>query len=65
MDNAHHITVIFDGDGFRKDERGPLLLAMEAWLRHFTGKPAEVFMQRMGDDSKLRRSMTSEERAKL
>ncbi len=65
MNTSHHITVRFDGDGITSSERGPLLLAFEKLARQMTGKPVEVFLERMQDDSKLRRSMTPEQRAKL
>ncbi len=64
MNTDHHVTVDF-GPGVSPAEQGPLLLAFERMARQMTGKPVEVFKHRMGDDSKLRRSMTSEERAKL
>ena len=64
MDDTHHITVSF-GPGVSPAEQGQLLLAFERLARQMTGKPVEVFKHRMGDDSKLRRSMTPEERAKL
>lgn len=65
MNASHHITVHFEGEGIPTSERGPLLLAFEKLARQMTGKPVEVFLERMGDDSKLRRSMTAEQRAKL
>jgi len=40
------------------------MMGMERFLRS-KGLPVEVFKDIMGDDSKLRRSMTPEERAKL
>lgn len=60
----HHIVVSF-GKGITGNEQGPLLLAFEKLCRQMTGKPIEVFKDRMADDSKLRRAMTQEERAKL
>ncbi len=63
--NAHHLTIRFEGDGIGQAERGPLLLAIEKLARQMTGKPVEVFLDRMADDSRLRRSMTAEQRAKL
>lgn len=41
------------------------MLAMEKHLRELTSAPVEVFKETMGDDSKLRRAMTPEQRAKL
>lgn len=64
MNTDHHIIVSF-GPGLSPKEQGPMLLAFERLARQFTGKPVEVFKHRMGDDSRLRRSMTPEERAKL
>lgn len=45
--------------------RGRLLLEFERMIRKETGRYNEVFMDRMEDDSKLRRMMTTEERKKL
>lgn len=64
-DKSYHITVRFDGAGFAVDERNALLMAFERLARERTGKDARVFMDRMGDDSKLRVAMTPEQRAKL
>ena len=63
-DTSRYITVQF-GDGFSRDERGPILLAMERACRAVTGQYDEIFLERLGDDSKLRSMMTTEERAKL
>ena len=52
------------GSGVPSDLQGVALLAMERLLRE-AGCPAEVFKHTMADDSKLRRSMTKEEREKL
>jgi len=41
-----------------------VMLDLEKALRA-RGLPAEVFKDSMGDDSKLRRAMTPEQRAKL
>lgn len=64
MKDKRYITVKF-ADGFSKDERGPILLAMERAARQVSGKYDEVFLERLGDDSKLRSMMTPEERSKL
>ena len=40
-------------------------MAFERLARERTGKDVRVFMDRMGDDSKLRNAMTPEQRAKL
>ena len=65
MSKDHHIKVTFLGDGFTFAERGTILLAFEKLTRERTGKPAEVFLDRMGDDSKLRTKMTPEQRKAL
>ena len=59
----HHVLVDF-GEGIPYDAQGIVLLAMERALREM-GLPAEVFKRTKPDDSKLRRSMTPEQRAKL
>lgn len=64
-DKSCHIKVTFAGNGLTFEERGHLLLMFERMARVETGKPVEVFMDRMGDDSKLRVAMTPEQRAKL
>ena len=53
------------GDGIPPDARGRAMLALEQHLRAMTGLWIEVFNETRPDDSKLRRSMTSEERARL
>jgi len=58
-----HIIVNF-GEGIPVDEQGPVMLAMEKALRE-RGIPAEVFKERVEDDSKLRNLMTLEMRDKL
>lgn len=60
----HHVIVKF-GAGISSDAQGRAMLAMERYLRDFTSGPVEVFKETMADDSKLRRSMTVEQRAKL
>jgi len=59
-----HVTVKF-GAGIPSDAQGRAMLAFERHLRELTAAPCEVFKETMADDSKLRRSMTSEQRAKL
>ena len=59
----YHVIVKF-GKGIPNDLQGVVMLAMEKSLRE-RGVPAEVFKETMPDDSKLRRLMTVEERAKL
>jgi hypothetical protein len=72
MNNAHHLTVRFDGAGIPAADQGPLLLHLEREARRFSGKPIEVFKEIMADDSKLRlmgekrrRDMTEQEREQL
>lgn len=59
----HHVIVYF-GSAIPASAQGDVMLAMEKSLR-LKGIPAEVFKETMGDDSKLRRMMTPEQRAKL
>lgn len=63
-EGEHHITVTF-GLGISSYAQGCAMLAFELHLRELTGLPCEVFKATMQDDSKLRRSMTAEQRAKL
>lgn len=65
IDKDYHITVKFGGDGLAMDDRNALLMAFERIARDRTGKDVRVYMDRMGDDSKLRVAMTPEQRAKL
>ena len=58
-----HVLVDF-GSGVPSDLQGVVLLAMERSLRE-AGCPAEVYKRAAPDDSKLRRSMTPEQRSKL
>ena len=59
-----HVIVDF-GSGIPSDIQGVVMLAMEKTLRKETGMDIEVFKQTREDDSKLRRSMTTEQRASL
>ena len=59
-----HVIVKF-GDEVPAFAQGVALLQMEKTLRHLTQLDCRVFKDKMADDSKLRRSMTEEERAKL
>ncbi len=61
---SHHIRMTF-GASFDVNARNSLLLAFEKLARETTGLPVEVFLDRMGDDSKLRNAMTPEQRARL
>lgn len=60
----HHIIMEF-GSAISGDLQGKLMLDLEKHLRQSTGLPIEVFKATMPDDSKLRRSMTQEQREKL
>lgn len=62
--DSYHVLVQF-GAGVSPDAQGIAMLAMERYLRELTGSPVEVFKDTMGDDSKLRRAMSAEQRAKL
>ena len=59
-----HVVVRF-GAEIGHDAQADALLEMEKRLRLFTGKDIRVYKDLMGDDSKLRRAMTPEQRAKL
>lgn len=59
-----HVIIEF-GRKIPGDAQGRVMLAMEKFLRETTGLDIEVFKHTMADDSKLRRMMTAEERAKL
>jgi hypothetical protein len=63
MDDHYHVIVRF-GSGIPASTQGEVMLDMEKELRK-RGLPAEVFKDTMGDDSKLRRAMTVEQRGKL
>jgi hypothetical protein len=60
----YHVEVHF-GAGIAADAQGKAMLAFEKHLRELTGMWVEVFGDRKADDSRLRRSMTAEERARL
>jgi hypothetical protein len=47
------------------DAQAKSMLAMEKHLRQITGQEIQVFKEAMGDDSRLRASMTAAQRAKL
>ena len=59
-----NITVSF-GPCFPATAQGPALLQFEKHLRELTGLECRVLKDKMADDSKLRRLMTPDERAKL
>jgi hypothetical protein len=52
------------GPGIPGDAQAKAMLAFEKHLRE-QGFPCEVFKETMADDSRLRRSMTQEQRDKL
>ena len=65
IDHPLHVVVRF-GSGIPGDKQGPALLEFERTLRKMMpGIWVEVFKEVKGDDSKLRTSMTPEQRAKL
>jgi hypothetical protein len=61
---SYHVLLHF-GSGIPSDAQGVAMLALEKHLRELTACPCEVFKETMGDDSKLRRAMTAEQREKL
>lgn len=65
MKAKYHLTLKFEGDGFNSAEKAAFMMALERWARQHTGKPVEVFLQRLVDDLRPRRLMTQEERDKL
>lgn len=58
------VTVHFD-EGIPVDLQGVALLDMEKSLRALSGLDVRVYKDLMGDDSKVRKFMTIEQRAKL
>ena len=60
----YHAIIKF-GSGIPGDAQAQAMLAFEKMLRELTASPCEVFKETMADDSKLRRSMTVEQRTKL
>lgn len=58
------IVVKFD-EQVPSPAQGIALLAFEAHLRALTGLDCRVFKDKMGDDSKLRRLMTPDQRDTL
>lgn len=60
----HHVLVQF-GAEIPADAQGVAMLALERHLRELTACPVEVFKDTMGDDSKLRRAMTADQRSRL
>lgn len=64
MDTQHYITLNFE-KGFAGYDKGPFLMEVERLARKMLCREAEVFLERMQDDSKLRRTMTPEQRKSL
>jgi hypothetical protein len=65
IDHPLHVVVKFGSD-VPGDVQGAAMLQFERDLRaRMPGKWVEVFKDNKGDDSKLRMSMTPEQRAKL
>lgn len=62
-DKDHHVIIHF-GSAIPAGVQGEVLMAVEKDLRR-RGIMAEVFKDPMGDDLKLRRQMTHEQREKL
>lgn len=60
----HHVIVRF-GKAISGDAQGRAMLAMERHLREIGAGPCEVFKDPLGDDSKLRRAMTQQQRDRL
>lgn len=60
---AFHVLVRF-GAGVPAEAQSVAMLRMEKLLREM-GVPAEVYKETKEDDSRLRRSMTAEQRARL
>ena len=51
--------------GVKSECQGPALLYLEKFLRLLTGQDVRVVKDLMGDDSKLRRMMTIQQREAL
>jgi hypothetical protein len=64
VEKDHFHVIMRFGAGFPASTQGEVMLDMEKALRK-RGIPAEVFKETAGDDSKLRRAMTPQQRDKL
>lgn len=64
IDHPLHVIVKF-GSEIHPDVQSKALFDFEGMLRKMSGKRVEVFKEARGDDSRLRASMTPEQRAKL
>lgn len=64
MSQGLPVIVHFD-EAIPPEAQGPALLAFEQHLRALTGLDCRVFLEKMADDSKLRRAMTAAERERL
>lgn len=56
MDTSFYIKVQFE-HGFQGIDKGPFLLEMERTARKMLGVRAEVFMETMRDQNKLRQKL--------
>lgn len=63
-DKGIEVLVTFPAE-IATDAQGPALLMLEMWLRALTKRDVRVVKDLKGDDSKLRRLMTLEQRNKL
>ena len=65
MANKDYEIIMKFGPKIKGSLQAKLMFDLEKHLRESTGLPIEIFKETMEDDSKLRRSMTPEQRAKL
>lgn len=65
MANKEYEIIMRFGPKIGGPLQAKLMFDLEKHLRESTGLPIEVFKETMADDSKLRRLMTPEQRAKL
>lgn len=65
MKSRDYEIIMKFGRGIHGTLQAKLMFDLEKHLRETSGLPIEVFKETMADDSKLRRLMTTEERAKL
>lgn len=60
-----NIVIIQFAKNIPPDVQANSMMQMEKYMRTLSGMEIEVFKESMADDSRLRRSMTPEQRAKL
>ena len=60
LDISLHIKVMFE-NGFNGIDKGPFLLEVERMARRMLGVRAEVFMETMRDQNKLRQRLSKED----